>query len=71
MIVACLTLSAAFLQLVKTLIEKFVPSNMTKTREFKAKKKAIKALTDFHGKTLDEIQRIGIQKGIVTKEEPK
>lgn len=49
----------ASIPLIKLLIEKLVPDNVTRKREFKTKRKVMQRLQDFRGKTIEEIARAG------------
>lgn len=51
----------ALIPIIKTLIEKLVPSHVTKKKEFKTKKKMQAGLDRFQGKTIEQIAIMGRQ----------
>jgi hypothetical protein len=57
MIPAILGLAAAFLSLAKVLVEKFVPSHVTKKRVFKSKKKMVDGLAKYRDMTIEQIAK--------------
>ena len=54
----------AIIPLAAKLIDKFVPSHVTKKREFKSKKKAM----DFCGKTIEQIRHVSVHRGWIKEE---
>lgn len=60
-----LQLVLGLVPLFSKLIDKYVPNNISKKREFKTKRKVVNAMNKFNGKTLEQIRQYGIKKGVV------
>ena len=65
LVIACLTAFSSMCGLGKTVIEKFVPNNLSKKREFKTKRRVVNAMNRFNGKTTAQIAEWGKKRGIV------